>query len=88
VSTPMDRPELSLLAAVELVAAWTHVGNDPGFFWEAVERVMSDICSPAEPEWLAALIFGLSSLGGILLDQLAGRSGQDPAEVLGAIAAL
>jgi hypothetical protein len=76
----------SLLPAVELVTAWTHAGDDPRFYWDAVQRVMSDVTAPdADPHALAQLIFGLSSLGGILLDQVARFSEQDPAVVLSAI---
>jgi hypothetical protein len=76
----------SLLPALELVTAWTHAHNDPGFYWAAVERVMGDVTGPdAPPAALAALIFGLSSLGGILLDRLAEESGQEPSQLLTAI---
>jgi hypothetical protein len=47
---------------------------------------MQDVTAPDAPgDALAELIFGLSSLGGILLDQLARESGQDPSRVLTAI---
>lgn len=81
-----NSPGSSLLPAVELVATWSQAGSDPGFYWEAVERVMADLLSPAAgPDALAELILGLSSLGAILLDQLAERSGREPAVLLGAI---
>jgi hypothetical protein len=79
-------PGPSLLPAVELVSAWTHAADDAEFYWRAVERVMADITSPtAKPEALAELVFGLSSLGGILLDQLAATRGSDAVAVLAAI---
>jgi hypothetical protein len=76
----------SLRPAAELVTAWTQARSDPGFYWAAVQRVMQDVTAPDAPgDALAELIFGLSSLGGILLDQLARESGQDPSRVLTAI---
>lgn len=52
----------SLRVAIELVAALTQSGSDPGFYG-AVQRVMGDVTAlDGGPEALAELIFGLSSL--------------------------
>ena len=80
------RPGASLLPAVELVTAWAHAGDDPGSYWAAVRRAMADItATDAPPDKLAELIFGLSSLGGILLGQLAEQQARDPSDLLIAI---
>ena len=75
-----------MLAAVELVTAWAHSGDDPGSYWAAVQRAMADVtATEAPPDALAELIFGLSSLGGILLGQLAEEQARDPSALLIAI---
>jgi hypothetical protein len=75
-----------LLAAIELVAAWSHGADDPGLYWSAVERVMRDVTAPgASAGALAELIYGLSALGGILLGELAAQQRTDPAALLRAV---
>lgn len=72
----------SLPLAVEIISAWTQAGDDPAFFWHAVQRVLADALDDVEPsQRLAEIVFGLSSLGGILAQQLA-DAGDTSAEVV------
>ena len=82
------RPSAEALAAVlppalELMTAWTEAGEDPRFFWEAMRRVVGDSLTGADPgRAVAELLFGLSALGGILLDQLAETGERSQAQLL------
>lgn len=76
-------------AALELLTAWTEGGEDPAFFWAAVQRVMADNTAAADPgRALAELVLGLTSLSGILLQHLADAAGASPEAVLGELAAV
>jgi len=69
--------------ALEVMTAFTQSGEDPGFFWHAVQRVLSDPLDGGDTgEALARLAFGLSALSGILLDEVAEATGRDQARVL------
>lgn len=89
VPDPIERsapPALPL--AVEIVSAWTQAGDDPAFFWHAVQRVMADVVDGVEPsQRLAEIVFGLSSLGGILAQHLADATDTSPDVVLQQLAA-
>jgi hypothetical protein len=51
-----------------------------------MDRTIGDAVSAAEPlRGLAEVIFGMSSLSGILLDELAGVTGRSRGEVLHAV---
>lgn len=74
----------ALPAAVELVTALNAARDDPSFFWAAVQRVMNDNSAAHDPgQALAELIFGLTSLAGILVQHLADATGTAPENVLG-----
>jgi len=69
--------------ALEVMTAFTQSGDDPGFFWDAVQRVLGDPLDGGDPgETLALLTFGLSALSGILLAEIAEATGRDQAQVL------
>jgi len=69
--------------ALEVMTAFTQSGEDPGFFWDAVQRVLGDPLEGGDPgESVARLTFGLSALSGILLEEIAEATGRDQAQVL------
>jgi hypothetical protein len=69
--------------ALELMTAFTQSDDDPGFFWQAVQRVLGEALADANPgRAMAEVTFGLSALSGILLDQLADATGRDRTEIL------
>jgi hypothetical protein len=77
-----------LPAALEVLNAWSIAENeaDPSVFRQAMDRTIGDAVGAAEPmRGLAQVIFGLSSLSGILLDELAGVTGRSRGEVLHAV---
>lgn len=77
-----------LPAALEVLSAWSIAENeaDPAVFRQAMDRTIGDAVGGAEPmRGLAQVIFGLSSLSGILLDELAGVTGRSRGEVLHAV---
>ncbi|MGH3985122.1 MAG: hypothetical protein ACRDST_21145 [Pseudonocardiaceae bacterium] len=77
-----------LPAALEVLSAWSIAENeaDPSVFRQAMDRTIGDAVGAAEPlRGLAEVIFGLSSLSGILLDELAGVTGRSRGEVLHAV---
>lgn len=73
----------ALPQAVELLTAMTEAGEDPAFFWTAVQRVMADADSGTA---VAELVFGLTSLSAILLQHLADAAGTTPEFLLGQLA--
>jgi hypothetical protein len=82
------RPSAAALAlvlppALELMTAYTSSGADPRFFWEAMRRVVGESLTGADPAGaVAELLFGLSAVGGILLEQLAEAAARSPDELL------
>lgn len=86
---PVERfAPTALPLAVEIVSAWTQAGDDPSFFWHAVQRVMADAVDDVEPsQRLAEIVFALSSLGGILAQHLADASNTSAEVVLQQVAA-
>lgn len=74
--------------ALEVLSAWSIAEHeaDPSVFRQAMDRTIGDAVGTAEPlRGLAQVIFGLSSLSGILLDELAGVTGRSRGEVLHAV---
>jgi hypothetical protein len=87
-AAPAPQPSAGALAAVlppalELMTAYTSSGTDPRFFWDAMRRVVGDSLTGADPaRAVAELLFGLSAVSGILLDQLAEAGDRSPGELL------
>ncbi len=81
-------PAGCLPVAIEVMTAYTDSADDPGFFWESVQRVMADGAGRADPSAaMAELVLGLSALCGITLELLAEQSGPQskPRDVIAAI---
>lgn len=77
-----------LPAALEVLSAWSiaETEADPSVFRHAMDRTISDATRARDPlRGLAEMIFGLSSLSGILLDELADATGRSRGEVLPAV---
>jgi len=71
--------------ALEMLTAWSiaETDHDPSVFRHAMDRVLGDAARSEQPlRGLAQMMFGLSSLSGILLDELARRSDRSHSEVL------
>jgi hypothetical protein len=69
--------------ALEVMTAFTQSRDDPGFFWQAIQRVLGEPQEGGDPgEALAGLTFGLSALSGILLEEVAAATGRDQTQVL------
>jgi len=77
-----------LPAALEVLSAWSiaETEADPSVFRHAMDRTIGDATQAQDPlRGLAEMIFGLSSLSGILLDELADVTGRSRGEVLHAV---
>jgi hypothetical protein len=77
-----------LPSALEMLTAWSiaETEADPSVFRHAMNRTIGDAAATADPlRGLAEIIFGLSSLSGILLDELAEVTGRSRDEVLHAV---
>lgn len=71
--------------ALEVMTAWSiaETDDDPAVFHQAMDRTIGDAARSGEPlRGLAQMMFGLSSLSGILLDDLAESTGRSRGEVL------
>lgn len=74
--------------ALEVMTAWSLAEDegDTGGFTDAMERVLGDAARAEDPNAaLAHVLFGMTSLSGILLDQLATLYGVPRGEVLHAV---
>ncbi|MGH3870413.1 MAG: hypothetical protein ACRDSR_02695 [Pseudonocardiaceae bacterium] len=74
--------------ALEVLTAWSiaETEADPAIFHQAMDRAIADIAGAQDPlRELAHMMFGLSSLSGILLDELAEATGRPRGEVLRAV---
>lgn len=74
--------------ALEVLTAWSiaETEADPSVFRQAMDRTIGEAASAQDPlRGLAEMIFGLSSLSGILLDELAQTTGRSRSEVLHAV---
>ncbi|WP_239308199.1 MULTISPECIES: hypothetical protein [unclassified Frankia] len=77
-SIPTDPMAACLPVAIEIMTAYTDSVDDPAFFWESVQRVMTDGAQRINPAAaMAELVLGLATLCGITLNDLADRSGSD-----------
>lgn len=89
--TAENRHELMqavLPPALEVLTAWSiaETDHDPSVFHQAMDRTIGDATRCHEPvRGLAQMMFGLSSLSGILLDELAEATGRSRGEVLNAV---
>ncbi|HEY6423491.1 MAG TPA: hypothetical protein VIY28_09650 [Pseudonocardiaceae bacterium] len=74
--------------ALEVLTAWciAETEADPSAFRQAIGRTIDDAIGARDPlRGLAEMIFGLSSLSGILLDELAEVTGRSRGDVLHAV---
>ncbi len=88
VDNPDELLHAVLPAALEVLNAWSiaETEADPSVFHQAMDRTIGDVADARDPlHGLAEMIFGLSSLSGILLDELAGVTGRSRGEVLYAV---
>ncbi|MBV8540079.1 MAG: hypothetical protein JO364_18470 [Pseudonocardiales bacterium] len=77
-----------LAPALEVLTAWSiaQAETDPSVFRQAMDRALGDAAAAQDPlRGLAEMMFGLSSLSGILLDELAEVTGRSCGEVLHAV---
>jgi hypothetical protein len=88
----IDGPDRLLQAmlppALEVLSAWSiaETEADPVVFRQALDRIIDDAVGAQDPlRGLAEMIFGLSSLSGILLDELAEVTGRSRGEILHAV---
>jgi len=88
VDNPDELLHTVLPPALEVLTAWSiaETEADPTVFRHAMNRAFGDAAGAQDP-WrgLADMMFGLSSLSGILLDELADVTGRSRGEVLQAV---
>lgn len=88
VNNPDELLRTVLPPALEVLTAWSiaETEADPTVFHHAMNRAFGDAAGAQDP-WrgFADLMFGLSSLSGILLDELAQATGRSHGEVLHAV---
>jgi hypothetical protein len=74
--------------ALEVLTAWSiaETEADPAVFHQAMNRAFGDAAGAQDP-WrgFADMMFGMSSLSGILLDELAEATGRSRGDVLRAV---
>ncbi len=78
----------NLHLVAQVLNAWSiaETEADPSVFHQAMDRTIGDAVGTRDPmRGLAEMIFGLSSLSGILLDELAGVTCRSRGEVLHAV---
>ena len=77
----------TLPRALELLTAWSIGENgEAEFFDEALDRAVVDAMKADDPlRSTAEILFGLSSLAGLLLDEWAKSTGQTHSQVLNAV---
>lgn len=71
--------------ALEVLTAWSiaETEADPSVFRHAMNRAIGDAAAAQDPlRGLSEMMFGLSSLSGILLDELAEVTGQSRTAIL------
>lgn len=88
VEDPDELMHTVLPPALEVLTAWSIAATeaDPSVFRQAMDRTLSDAAGAQDPlRGLAEVMFGLSSLSGILLDELAEATGRSRGEVLHAV---
>lgn len=88
IKNPDELMHMVLPPALEVLTAWSIAETDgnPSVFHCAMDRTISDAAHSDEPlRGLAQMMFGLSSLSGILLDELARVSQRSHSEILQAV---
>jgi hypothetical protein len=88
VEDPDELLHTVLPPALEVLTAWSiaETEADPAVFRQAMDRTILDAVGTPDPlRGLAEVMFGLSALSGILLDELADVSGRSRGEVLHAV---
>ncbi len=88
VDNPDELMHAVLPAALEVLNAWSiaEIEAAPAVLHQAIDRTIGDAVDARDPlRGLAEMIFGMSSLSGILLDELAGVTGRSRGEVLHAV---
>jgi hypothetical protein len=85
VNGPDQLLQTVLPPALEVLTAWSisETEADPSVFRHAMNRALGDAVATPDPQrGLVQMMFGLSSLSGILLDELAAVTGRSRSEVL------
>jgi hypothetical protein len=85
VEDPDQLLQAVLPPALEVLTAWSiaEIEADPSVFHQAMDRALGDAAAAPDPlRAPAQMMFGLSSLSGILLDELAQITGRPRGEVL------
>lgn len=85
---PDELMRVLLPPALEVLTAWSiaETEADPSVFRHTMNRAIGDAAAAADPlRALSEMIFGLSSLSGILLDELAEVTGRSRGEILHAV---
>jgi hypothetical protein len=88
IESPDELLHTVLPPALEVLTAWSiaETEADPAVFRQAMDRAIGDAAGTPDPlRGLAQMMFGLSSLSGILLDELADATGRSRGEVLHAV---
>lgn len=88
VDNPDELMHTVLPPALEVLTAWSiaETDGDPSIFHQAIHRAIGDAARSEDPvRELAQMMFGLSSLAGILLDELARTSDRGHCDVLQAV---
>jgi hypothetical protein len=86
--TPDELLHTVLPPALEVLTAWSiaETEADRAVFHQAMNRTITDAATAPDPlRGLAEMMFGLSALSGILLDELAEVTGRSRGEVLHAV---
>ncbi len=88
VESPDELMHTILPPALEVLTAWSiaETEADPAIFHHAMNRAFGDAGGAQDP-WrgFADLMFGLSSLSGILLGELAAATGRSRGDILHAV---
>ncbi|MGH3916256.1 MAG: hypothetical protein ACRDTC_23040 [Pseudonocardiaceae bacterium] len=88
VDNPDELMHTVLPPALEVLTAWSiaETDEDPAVFHQTIHRAIGDAARCGDPvRGLAQMMFGLSALAGILLDELGRASGRSHCEVLQAV---
>ena len=88
IDNPDELMRAVLPPALEMLTAWSiaETDGDPSVFHHAMDRTIGDAARSDEPlRGLAQMMFGLSSLSGILLDELARVSDRSHSDVIQAV---